>query len=200
MNERKMNAMIRTITEKINNLAADGRRVTVAIDGRCASGKTTLAAKLAERLGCAVFHTDDFFLRPEQRTVERFATPGGNVDRERLSDEVVLPLSEGADTVVHRAYDCKTGTMTAPVVTKVGNVAIVEGSYSCHPDLWGRCDLRIFLTVSPEEQMRRITAREGEAAAKVFRDRWIPLEEEYFKAFGIAERCELCFCTDESEQ
>ena len=50
-------------------------RVIVAIDGRCGSGKTTLAAKLQKQLHCSVFHMDDFFLRPEQRTEERFAAP-----------------------------------------------------------------------------------------------------------------------------
>ncbi|MBR3424190.1 MAG: AAA family ATPase [Clostridia bacterium] len=184
------------VLSRIIELTNNKRRVVVAIDGRCASGKTTLADALSERLGCAVFHTDDFFLRPEQRTPERFAEPGGNMDRERLRDEVILPLERGEKTVVHRAYDCKTGTMTPPVETKVGNVAIVEGSYICHPDLRDHFDLRVFLTVSTEEQMRRITAREGEAAAEVFGQKWIPLEEEYFKEYRIAERCDLCFSTD----
>lgn len=191
-----MNDMIRTVTEKINKIAAGGRLVTVAIDGRCASGKTTLADALAERLGCAVFRTDDFFLRPVQRTPERLATPGGNMDRERLLDEVILPLERGKKTVVHSAYDCKTGTMTPSVETEIGNVVIIEGSYSCHPDLWDHYDLRVFLTVSPEEQMRRITEREGEAAAEVFRQKWIPLEEDYFKAYRVAERCDLSFSAD----
>lgn len=35
-------------------------RVIVAIDGRCGSGKTTLAAKLQKQLHCSVFHMDDF--------------------------------------------------------------------------------------------------------------------------------------------
>ena len=188
--------MIRIITEKIGELAAGGGRVTVAIDGRCASGKSTLADALAERLGCAVFRTDDYFLRPEQRTPERFASPGGNMDRERLLDEVILPLERVEETVVHRAFDCKTWAMTPPVETKVGNVAIVEGSYSCHPDLWDHYGLRIFLTVSPEEQMRRITVREGESAAEVFRTKWIPLEEEFFRTYRVSERCDLSFCTD----
>ncbi|MBR3415230.1 MAG: (d)CMP kinase [Clostridia bacterium] len=184
------------VLSRIKELTENKRRVTVAIDGRCASGKSTLADALAARLGCAVFHTDDYFLRPEQRTPERLATPGGNVDRERLLAEVVLPLERGEETVVRRAYDCKTGKMTPPVETKVGPVAIVEGSYSCHPDLWDHYDLRVFLTVPAEEQMRRITAREGEAAAEIFRTKWIPLEEEYFKAYRISERCDFCFSTD----
>lgn len=188
--------MTEIIIEKIKGLAEEKRRVIVAVDGRCASGKTTLASALSERLGCAVFHTDDYFLRPEQRTPERLATPGGNMDRERLLDEVILPLTRGEQIVVHRAYDCRTGTMGLPVTTEVGRVALIEGSYSCHPDLWDHYDLRVFLTVSPEEQMRRIRAREGKEGAVAFREKWIPLEEEYFKAFRTAERCDLFFASN----
>jgi uridine kinase len=184
------------VLSKIKELTENKRRVAVAIDGRCASGKSTLADALAARLGCAVFHTDDYFLRPEQRTPERLSTPGGNMDRERLLDEVILPLERGEETVVHRAFDCKTWAMTPPVETKVGNVAIVEGSYSCHPELRDHYGLCVFLTVSPEEQMRRITAREGEAAAEIFRTKWIPLEEEYFRAYRVSVRCDLSFSTD----
>lgn len=36
---------------------------------------------------------DDFFLRPEQRTPERLAEPGGNLDRERMKSEVIDRLS-----------------------------------------------------------------------------------------------------------
>ena len=64
----------------------DGRSpFLLAIDGRCAAGKTTLAAQLARLSGCTVVPMDHFFLRPEQRTEERFLEPGGNVDRERFS-------------------------------------------------------------------------------------------------------------------
>ena len=52
----------------IRQLLAEKDRVIVAIDGNCASGKTTLTAQLAEHFDCNVFHMDDFFLRPEQRT------------------------------------------------------------------------------------------------------------------------------------
>ena len=45
-----------------------GKRTVLAIDGPCGSGKTTLAALLARLYDCPVFHADDFFLRPEQRT------------------------------------------------------------------------------------------------------------------------------------
>ena len=66
---------------RIDRLAAERSRVLVAIEGGSASGKTTLGELLQNVYGCPVFHMDDFFLRPEQRTEERFSEPGGNVDR-----------------------------------------------------------------------------------------------------------------------
>ena len=83
---------LRYLTEKINKLIKEKSCVVVGIDGSCTSGKSTLAGWLAERYDCNVFHMDDFFLRQEQRTEERFAEPGGNVDRERFAEEVLLPL------------------------------------------------------------------------------------------------------------
>ena len=59
-----------------------------------------------------------------------------------------------------------------------GPLVLVEGSYSLHPRLRARYDLRIFLTCSREEQTARLTAREGENFPS-FRDRWVPLEERY---------------------
>ena len=80
---------------EIDARLAQGKRTMLAIDGPCGSGKTTLAALLARLYDCPVFHADDFFLRPEQRTPARFAEPGGNLDRERLLEEVLAPLRQG---------------------------------------------------------------------------------------------------------
>lgn len=82
-------------------------RAVFAIDGRCASGKTTAAQEISKSLPCTVFHADDFFLRPEQRTPERYAAPGGNFDRERFLNEVLLPAVSG-ETVNYRPFDCKS--------------------------------------------------------------------------------------------
>ena len=98
----------RTI-EKIKAALPDktDRPFLFALDGRCASGKTTLASALREAVGCGVIHMDDFFLRPEQRTEERLSQPGGNVDRERFLQEVLLPLKRG-ESFSYRPYDCRT--------------------------------------------------------------------------------------------
>ena len=167
----------------------------VAIEGRCASGKTTLAAELARRLDASLIHMDDFFLRPEQRTPARLAIPGENIDHERFLAEVLLPLRAGKP-FAYRPFSCRSQTLTAPVTVKPGPIAIVEGSYSCHPALRKHYDLRLFLTVDPEEQMRRLYARDGDYA-EVFRDRWIPLEELYFSSCGVEDCCSTSLCLNE---
>ena len=54
------------IRERIDAMSVEKNRLIVAIDGRCGSGKTTLAAELKRVYPCELIHTDDFFLRPEQ--------------------------------------------------------------------------------------------------------------------------------------
>ena len=170
-------------------LAQSGRRVLVAIDGRCASGKTTLAGELSERYGWSVVHMDDFFLQPAQRTAERCAEPGGNLDRERFLSEVLAPLRDGKP-VRFRPFDCHTMRLKEPVSLALSPVVLIEGAYSCHPLLWEFYDLRVFLTVDPAEQAERILRRNGPEGAAAFSRRWIPLEERYFAAFSIEKRCD----------
>ncbi|ORU01198.1 Uridine kinase [Anaerovibrio sp. JC8] len=172
--------------EVLNTIASlmereTNRRIIIAIDGRCGAGKTTLAAYLHEQTGATVFHLDDFFLRPEQRTAERLSKPGENVDHERFLEEVLKPLNEGATEFPYQRFDCKSQSLQEPVTIHPGRLCIVEGSYSCHPALRDYYDYRIFMTVGAEDQMARIIRRNGPMAAKMFETRWIPLEEQYFK-------------------
>lgn len=162
----------------------------IALDGRCAAGKTTLANRLAEQYGWGVIHLDDFFLQPAQRTSQRLAEPGGNLDRERLISEVLLPLTRHRPGV-YRVFDCRTmGFAAVPRPLPAAPVVLLEGSYACHPDLRPLCGLHVFLTVDPGEQLRRLTTR-NPARLQDFRTRWIPMEEQYFRYFHIPETCDL---------
>lgn len=81
----------------------------IAIDGRCAAGKTTLAEKIQSSMECNVIHMDDFYLPFSERTEEKMARPGGNMDFERLLFEVLLPLRSEANAM-YRPYDCHHDT------------------------------------------------------------------------------------------
>ena len=163
-----------------------------AVDGRCGSGKTSFAEDIRRETGGDIVHADDFYLQPYQRTPERYAEPGGNLDRERLEAEVLKPLREGK-SAVYRVFDPKIMDFSGTREIKSSSLVIVEGSYSTHPDLFPYYDLTVFCTVDPAEQLRRITVRNGEEKAKQFRDRWIPLEELYFTGMDPASRCRFVF-------
>ncbi len=66
----------------------------------------------------------------------------------------------------------------------VRNLTVVEGSYSRHPSVGEAYDLTIFLTCSREVQRRRLAQREGSRYA-AFEERWIPMEENYFRCFDV---------------
>ena len=177
------------LISRIDALLRERSRVIVAIDGPCASGKTTLAAKLGAYYGCNVFHLDDFFLRPEQRTPERFAEPGGNVDYERFRAEVLDPLRAG-ESFSYRPFDCSAFALAQPVAVTPGQLIIIEGSYSHHPYFGEPYDLKVFLTVDPELQRERILRRPSFLHERFFRE-WIPMEAHYFRHFGIREKADL---------
>lgn len=177
------------ILSRIDALLSRQGQVTVAIDGSCASGKTTLAALLAERRDCNVFHMDEFFLQPHQRTPERFAQPGGNVDYERFREEILLPLAAG-QPFAYRPFDCQTMTLSAPVDITPKPLNIIEGSYSMHPFFGSPYDLTVFLTAEDDLRRQRILQRPAFLHRRFFEE-WIPMEERYFSEFSIASKCHL---------
>ena len=179
----KIEQMAQQIIERAQHLQqqkmqqqTQDRPVIVAIDGRCASGKTTLCSFIEQKTGYTVLHLDHFFLQLHQRTPQRLAQPGGNVDYERFWQQVMVPLRQGV-SFSYRPYDCSVQQLTDAVEVLPTSIVFVEGSYSCHPALWKGYDLHIFLTVQPTEQLRRIAIRNGQQGLKVFQERWIPLEE-----------------------
>lgn len=163
----------------------------VAIDGRCASGKTTIAMNLESMLPCSVFHMDDFFLPIQKRS----ALPGGNIDYERICKEILQPCKNNAATVRFRPFDCHMQNFAQWMTKEIKPFVIIEGSYSCHPILFHFFNLHIFITVEKAEQKNRILARNGAKGWNVFMTQWIPLEEEYFSVYSIPQKCAYCFQT-----
>ena len=185
-----MNRLI-TVQNAIQQLLSEKETVLVAIDGNCTSGKTTLASQLAANYDCNVFHMDDFFLRPEQRTPERFAEIGGNVDYERFNEEVLLPLKSGKP-FSYRPFDCSTFQLTDPVTVMTKKLNIIEGTYSLHSYFGAVYDLKVFLTITPELQQERILQRPAFLHKRFFEE-WIPMENRYFEKLIISRNFNLTF-------
>lgn len=176
--------------ERIEEMQKQKNKVIFAIEGGSASGKTTLGEVLRQRYDCNVFHMDDFFLQMEQRTKERLEEPGGNVDRERFLEEVLLPLTKN-EIVRYRRFDCGTLELLPAKEILPKKLNIIEGSYSMHPLLDKYYDFSIFLEIEPKLQKERILRRNTPEKAQLFFQKWIPMEKYYHEKMRVKERCEM---------
>ena len=163
-----------------------------AIDGRCGSGKSTLGQRMADDLSGVLLHMDDFYLRKEQRTPERYAEPGGNVDRERVA-ALLETLKDGKGgyfrKTMHPNFDLGPEN-TVPA----SDIYIVEGSYSMHPELRRFYGISVFLTLPENVQRERLMKRNPDQM-DMFIGKWIPLEEKYFSGLHVIEHCDRIFDT-----
>lgn len=179
----------------LQGLLADASApVLLALDGRCGSGKTTMAAALARQFPASItLHTDDFYLPPAARVDGWEKIPCANMDLTRLRDEVLIPACAG-QPVPYRAYSCREDAYLPVQQLASQPLVILEGSYSHHPLLAPHEAFRVFVTCSKAEQESRLQAREGEHYP-AFAARWIPLEEAYFAKYNIEEAADFVMDT-----
>jgi uridine kinase len=163
------------------------KRLIISIDGPCASGKTTLARKLSEALRAPVIHTDDFVIPHARKTAERLARPGGNCDAERLVSEVLAPFQKG-EPVKYRRYDCRADRLLPEEeIPEETHILIVEGSYCNLPVLRAYADVCLFVEAPEEIRSQRLQSRETPESLRRFQEKWIPLENAYFSAYGLPD-------------
>ena len=159
----------------------------MGLRGISGSGKSTLGRILEEVYDCNMFHVDDFFLQPEQRTPERLAEVGGNLDYERFKDEILDHLAD-SEGFSYQVYNCGKQALDGWVKVPYKKLNIIEGAYSHHPYFGDPYDLKFFCKISGEEQVSRIMKRNGPEMLERFKQVWIPMENRYFAAFGIEEK------------
>lgn len=104
-----------------------GRRILVGVDGPGASGKSTLAALLAERLpGAAIVHVDDFYRPSGDERPDGF---GADFDLERLERQVLRPaFADG--TVRYQRYDWDSDRLAEWHDVPAHIPLVIEGVYS----------------------------------------------------------------------
>ena len=195
---------MRDVPEALRRLIDDSLetqpRVTVAVDGPCGGGKSTLGEALRRayaNAGSELFHMDDFFLPPDMRTPERLSAPGGNVHRERFLEEVLIPLSS-CEPFTYRKYDCQSGQYI-PADARPGRVCVIEGAYSLHPALRNHYDIKVFLDIGAQAQLDRLRGRVGPQKLERFIREWIPLENRYFDALGVREAADIVLFAEETQ-
>ncbi|SER20296.1 Uridine kinase [Microlunatus flavus] len=160
-----MGAVPALVRERLAGLA--GTR-WVGIDGKGASGKTTLAERVAAAVpGAVVVHVDDF-ARPSVETWER----------ERFVGQVLQPLLAGRPGRYERwdwGTDASLGWATVPV----GVPVVVEGVSSTDVRLGVPWDVTLWVDVPREVRLARALARDGEGMREQWVGRWMPAEDAY---------------------
>ena len=188
------------LQNQLEKLFAKKSHVTLAIDGKCGAGKSTLAQLLTERYSCNVIHMDDFYLPASLRTATRLNEAGGNIHYERFCEQVLpslLTLKENSDNfqpAFYQVFNCHT-MQYKPLTCAITKqpLTIVEGSYCLRPEFRAAYDLKVFLDISSEKQKEKLLARNGAEALHNFITKWIPMEQKYFDVLTPAAICDITF-------
>ncbi len=156
----------------------------VAIDGPAGSGKTTVAAALAQLAGVAGLHVSVVATDDVLRGWDGLAELGP-----RLRAEVVEPLLAGSDGA-YRRYDWHTRRTAETVVVPLVDLVVLEGVGSGHP---GYADaLAALAWVEAPAALRRARglARDGEELAAYW-DAFVPDEDLLHHRERTRERADL---------
>lgn len=188
-------------------LADGGGPLYVGIDGRSGVGKSTLAAAvaafLAERpapVASVVIEGDDFYTggtaaRWDRRTAQEKADQVIDWQRQRSVLEGLRrwgvadwhPFDWDADD-----WDLDPPPFAeAPVSVDAAPVVILEGAYSCRPELHDLLDLTVLVDVPAGLRRARLLEREGDGYRADWEARWSEAEDHYFGAVMTPDRFDL---------
>lgn len=139
------------------------RPFIVGIDGRSGTGKSTLAAGLAQKLNAVVIEGDDFYAGGTEVRSDYVALRAAACIDWTRQRSVLHELASGR-TAMWRAFDWDafdgrlcvepTGIESKPII-------LLEGVYACRPELSDLLDLRVLLTVPDTVRRTRLLRREG---------------------------------------
>lgn len=157
--------------ELVTRIAAAAPRCgpvrVVAVDGGAAAGKSSLTARLAERLpGSAVLALDELL----DGWSGQFDYAG------RLRTEVLSPLSQGRPGS-YRRYDWPAGRFAERVPVPISETLFVEGVSAIH-GCAELASIRLFLDVPRTIRERRWIDRDGPLQPEW--SRWLDAEDWFF--------------------
>ncbi len=164
--------------------ALDGKDGTrwVGVDGKGATGKTTLAAWIAAALpGSVVVHIDDF-ARPDMQGWER----------DRFVRQVLQPLLAGRPSRYQRwDFDRNVGAEWHTI--PLGVPVVVEGVSATDERLGVPWDFTIWVEVPYAVRLARAMERDGPERMDRWLNDWMPSEDAYEAAQRPQDRVDLVY-------
>jgi uridine kinase len=170
----------------------------VALDGRSAAGKSTLAGQVATGIGAIVIDGDDFYsggTATEWDAMSPAEKVAHCIDWKRQRP-VLEALSRGEPASWNRYdWEANDGRLVEhPTTVGPSPVVILEGVYSGRPELADLHDLRVLYDAPADLRRERLIQREGEGFRDEWNARWSEAEHWYFtrvmpeKAFDLVIR------------
>jgi uridine kinase len=189
----------------------------VAIDGPPAAGKTTLADEVATILRAqgraAIRATIDDFLFPRAQRYRRgeYSADGcyfDTHDYDTLNRVLLDPLGPHGDRRFrHAAYDHTADTvLSQPATTAPADaVLLFDDVFLMRPELTGRWDLRIFVTVAAERTVNRAVIRESPRSSQAdverrWRERYLPAQRLYLRTVRPTDHADIIWHNDEPQR
>lgn len=203
---------VTVLIERVRSEFVDrGNPLFVGLDGRSGTGKSTAAAALVRRLGsvATVIDGDDFYAGGsaatwDGRTTAQKVAQVIDWHRQRV---VLQDLHERGAAVWHPFdwespdWDSDQSPLSIEPIHAVATpVVVLEGAYSCRPELHDLLDLRVLLEVSSDIRRRRLLEREGEEYRTDWESRWSAAEDHYFGTVMPAHRFDLVVDTGDSRR
>jgi uridine kinase len=191
--QRQLNAVSSKIISRILSLErANNKPILIAIDGGSGSGKSLIAGIIAKQLNATLIATDDFFAAEITREgwVNRsYKERAADVINWRsLRSNVLEPLMDGM-SASWQSFDFNAGIrpdgtygIDSAVINYVPNdVIILEGAYSCRPELSDLIHLKILVDVPVQVRHKRLRKREEKEFLIQWHERWDEAEQYYFR-------------------
>lgn len=180
--------------------------VFVGLDGRSGAGKSTLAARLADRLErihgveMTVVEGDQFYAGGSGPTWDR-RTAAEKADRviDWERQHAILTALRSVGEARWHPFDWTAPDWDAAeppladesVHARLADVVLLEGAYSCRPELHPLLDVLVLLDPPTEVRRRQLLAREGDTYRTEWEGRWAEAEDQYFGTLMPPDRFDL---------
>lgn len=192
-NNRSVDILIARLREM---LGVGQHPILVGLDGRSGVGKSTLSARIARELNAAdriaqvtVIEGDEFFAGGSaeawsRRTIAENA--GRVIDWRRQRTVLEHLLRDGVATWYPFDWDAERwDTDDAPlkdtlVSARASALIILEGVYSCRPELQDLLDLKVLMITPEAVRLKQLLQREGDTDQNGWVARWSAAEDYYF--------------------
>ncbi len=151
-----------------------------AIEGKAASGKTTISNLLEREKDINVIHLDDFLDGPSDEN---------NVNSLRLIKEIINPAILD-NPLKYKKYDATYKTYSDGLIDNVTSTVLIEGVFSSNYILEEYYRGIIYLHVPTNTQNARFQSKSRAIYSRFLNER-LPKEAIYYKKYNIYKKADL---------